>query len=38
MLASQRGTHYTMSLTINYETIKKLDGGAQIFTINKYII
>ena len=24
MLASQRGTHYTMSLTINYETMKKL--------------
>ena len=22
MLASQRGTHYTMSLTINYETMK----------------
>ena len=38
MLASQRGTHYTMSLTINYETMKKLDGGAQIITINRYRI
>ena len=33
MLASQRGTHYTMSLTIDYETIKKLDGGAQTYSL-----